>query len=329
MVMGGSSGASTSGATKGYLYVQPQVLTIYEPCDWLIDTGVKVYVCADKSLFMSYQAIISGRTISIENSSITEVVGMGSVDLKFPLGLILSLKRVHHVSTVRRNIISGSKTKPQILSSVGCLAKVLVLEHKRKKLGPKTIDAVFLSYVETSYALRFLVIKLEIPGIEVNTIVEFCDVVLHRRCISYENQNTLSVSLDDSLFSMSIPEHVEKMTNVGINPSSSTSLTHEESGEPRRSKRARVVNDFGSDFITYNIEDDPITFKDIMASSEAKQWKEAAKSEMDSIISNETWKLVDLPPGYNTIGCKWIFKKKQKPDGSVDKFKARLVAKGF
>ncbi|KAL0303153.1 UNVERIFIED_CONTAM: Retrovirus-related Pol polyprotein from transposon TNT 1-94 [Sesamum radiatum] len=66
-----------------------------------------------------------------------------------------------------------------------------------------------------------------------------------------------------------------------------------------------------------------------MASLEAKQWKEAVKSEMDSIVSNRTWVLVDLPPGYTTIGYKWIFKKKLKPDGSVDKFKARLVAKCF
>jgi hypothetical protein len=29
------------------------------------------------------------------------------------------------------------------------------------------------------------------------------------------------------------------------------------------------------------------------------------------------------------MGCKWIFKKKLKPDGAVDKYKARLVAKGF
>ncbi|KAL0292269.1 UNVERIFIED_CONTAM: Retrovirus-related Pol polyprotein from transposon TNT 1-94 [Sesamum angustifolium] len=66
-----------------------------------------------------------------------------------------------------------------------------------------------------------------------------------------------------------------------------------------------------------------------MASLEAKQWKEAVKSEMDSIVSNGTWVLVDLPPGCTTIGCKWIFKKKLKPDGSIDNFKARLVAKGF
>ncbi|KAL0440003.1 UNVERIFIED_CONTAM: Retrovirus-related Pol polyprotein from transposon TNT 1-94 [Sesamum latifolium] len=80
------------------------------------------------------------------------------------------------------------------------------------------------------------------------------------------------------------------MTNVGVNPSS-TSLTREESNEPRRSKRARVVKDFESDFVTYNIKDDLVTFKDAMASLEAKQWKEAVKSEMDSIVSNGTWNL--------------------------------------
>ena len=50
---------------------------------------------------------------------------------------------------------------------------------------------------------------------------------------------------------------------------------------------------------------------------------------MESLISNRTWKLVDLPPGCKIIGCKWVLRKKLKPDGSIDKFKARLVAKGF
>ncbi|KAK4382123.1 hypothetical protein Sango_2904900 [Sesamum angolense] len=107
MVVGGSSGASTSGATEGYVSVQPELLTIYEPCDWLIDTGANVHVCADKSLFVSYQTI-TGKTVSMGNSSTAEVLGIGSVDLKFPSGRILSLKRVHHVPTVRKNIIRGS-----------------------------------------------------------------------------------------------------------------------------------------------------------------------------------------------------------------------------
>ena len=50
---------------------------------------------------------------------------------------------------------------------------------------------------------------------------------------------------------------------------------------------------------------------------------------MEFLISNITWKLVDLPPGCKTIGCKWVLRKKLKPDGSTEKFKARLVAKGF
>ena len=39
--------------------------------------------------------------------------------------------------------------------------------------------------------------------------------------------------------------------------------------------------------------------------------------------------MVDLRLGAKTIGCRSIFKKKLKPDGSIDKYKARLVAKGY
>ena len=46
-------------------------------------------------------------------------------------------------------------------------------------------------------------------------------------------------------------------------------------------------------------------------------------------MENNTWILTDLPPGCKTIGCKWIFTKKLRPDGIVDKYKARLVTKGF
>jgi hypothetical protein len=35
------------------------------------------------------------------------------------------------------------------------------------------------------------------------------------------------------------------------------------------------------------------------------------------------------PSGSKPTGCKWIFKKKMKSDGSIDKYKARLVVKGF
>ena len=46
-------------------------------------------------------------------------------------------------------------------------------------------------------------------------------------------------------------------------------------------------------------------------------------------MKNHTWELVDLPPGSKPLGCKWIFKRNMKTDGSIDKYKARLVAKGY
>jgi hypothetical protein len=50
---------------------------------------------------------------------------------------------------------------------------------------------------------------------------------------------------------------------------------------------------------------------------------------MDSILSNETWELVDRSYGCKPVGCKWVFKKKLKPDGTIDKYKARLVVKSY
>jgi hypothetical protein len=50
---------------------------------------------------------------------------------------------------------------------------------------------------------------------------------------------------------------------------------------------------------------------------------------MESIMSNGTWEVVDCPYGCKPIGCKWVFKKKLRPDGTIERYKARLVAKGY
>ena len=50
---------------------------------------------------------------------------------------------------------------------------------------------------------------------------------------------------------------------------------------------------------------------------------------MDSIMSNRTWEVVNYPYGCQLIGCKWIFKEKLRPDGTIERYKARLVVKGY
>jgi hypothetical protein len=51
--------------------------------------------------------------------------------------------------------------------------------------------------------------------------------------------------------------------------------------------------------------------------------------EFSALRKTGTWTLVPRPPGVNIVGCKWIFKTKHRPDGTIDKHKARLVARGF
>ena len=50
---------------------------------------------------------------------------------------------------------------------------------------------------------------------------------------------------------------------------------------------------------------------------------------MDSIMSNGTWEVVEHPYGCKPVECKWVFKRKLRPDGTIEKYKARLVAKGY
>nr|GEU83500.1 zinc finger, CCHC-type [Tanacetum cinerariifolium] len=77
-----------------------------------------------------------------------------------------------------------------------------------------------------------------------------------------------------------------------------------------------------------NVED-PRTYNEAMQSRDAAFWKEAIDDEIGSIMENNTWVLSDLPPGCKPLGFKWIFKRKMKVDGTIDKFKARLVIQGF
>lgn len=58
-------------------------------------------------------------------------------------------------------------------------------------------------------------------------------------------------------------------------------------------------------------------------------WRQAMIDEFQALIKNKTWHLVSPRANLNIIDCKWVFRIKQKSDGSIDRYKARLVAKGF
>lgn len=48
-----------------------------------------------------------------------------------------------------------------------------------------------------------------------------------------------------------------------------------------------------------------------------------------SLMANDIWDLVPLPDDRKIIKCKWVYRIKYGPYGSVNKHKAILVSKGL
>ncbi|KAJ9567517.1 hypothetical protein OSB04_003483 [Centaurea solstitialis] len=187
----------------------------------------------------------------------------------------------------------------------GCLAKVQVPLPKRTKLGPKTIDCIYLGPAKNSAAYRSRIFRNIFP---------------------YKDKEK-SISIPKKRGNDDITPQDE--SNPCTNPNGEGTSKVQIDIEPRRSKRGKIAKDFGPDYMTFNVEGEPLSYKAAMDSSEAPYWKEAIQSEIESILQNNTWILVDLPSGHKTIGYKWIFKRKLRPDGMIEKYKARLVAKGY
>jgi len=83
------------------------------------------------------------------------------------------------------------------------------------------------------------------------------------------------------------------------------------------------------DLMVYTLEEYPLSLKEAISSLDAELWQERINDEMDSLESNKTWHLENLPHGCKLISCSWILGKELKPDGTGYEYKALLVIKGF
>ena len=59
-----------------------------------------------------------------------------------------------------------------------------------------------------------------------------------------------------------------------------------------------------------------------------KKWEQGMKEEMDSLVRNQTWDLVEFSTGKRTLQNKWVYRLKEE-EGGKKRYKYRLVVKGF
>ncbi|CAI5482908.1 unnamed protein product [Closterium sp. Yama58-4] len=83
----------------------------------------------------------------------------------------------------------------------------------------------------------------------------------------------------------------------------------------------------GGDAMCFMADFTPTTYCEAMETLQASNWTQALNKEYESIIENDVYDLVPLPPNIYTVGSWWVFKKKLGLNGEVERYKARLVAR--
>ncbi|RVW96404.1 Retrovirus-related Pol polyprotein from transposon TNT 1-94 [Vitis vinifera] len=73
---------------------------------------------------------------------------------------------------------------------------------------------------------------------------------------------------------------------------------------------------------------EPECYDEALQDENSSKWELAMKDEIDSLLGNQTWELIELLVGKKALHNKWVYRIKNEHDGSK-RYKARLVVKGF
>jgi hypothetical protein len=57
---------------------------------------------------------------------------------------------------------------------------------------------------------------------------------------------------------------------------------------------------------------EPECYEEAMQVDTKRKWEQGMKEEMDSLVNNQTWELVQFPAGKRALQNKWVYKLKKK-----------------
>ena len=205
------------------------------------------------------------------------------------------------------------------------------VNEQKKKLDPRSKSGVFVGYDKNSAA--FLIYYSDSKQVKRHGMVTFTN--LYPREIKKKGETKADddgeILVKDVSNNSEINDNRSNQMNDISNPSVPAIPN-------RNSTRVRNQPDYLRDYvrtardesygIDYCYKTAPKTYNDAVRSDECCNWKEAMDEEMGSLAENDTFELVELPPGKHTVGGRWVYAIKPGPD-SEDIYKARYVAKGF
>ncbi|XP_075103702.1 uncharacterized protein LOC142178271 [Nicotiana tabacum] len=287
---------------------------------WILDTGASRHLCANKELFHDFEDSTDGECVYMGNSTTAGVMGKGKVFLKLTSEKTLALNNVLYVSSIHRNLVSGT-----LLNKAG----LKLIFESNKIIISHGGDFIRKSYLNGGLFVLNIIQEITSNASTSNTayIAEsidlWHDLADFKNTVSKGGKKYYITFADDfsrytkHVFPLkyNVPTDLPNNTSTSISvnshivPSSSITANDHENAL-RRSKRCRIEASFGHDFITTflteNIELDLLNYE---------------------LVS--TYLIEEDPKTYDEAMSKWIFKKKLRPDSTIEKYKVRLVIRDF
>ncbi|KAJ0771566.1 putative RNA-directed DNA polymerase [Helianthus annuus] len=215
----------------------------------------------------------------------------------------------------------------------GCVCYVFVPSHLRHKMEKKAICCVFIGYDSQRKGWRCSDPSSGKVYVSRNVIFDEQSSWWSAEKQVLPDSEQLKEDLENSEITLWFTEddlYVEgESTGQNREGQAGTNSEPDSQVSPglRRSPRVRKPNTrYANVAIVEDVWAEPSSFEEACLKQE---WYLAMQEETEALYRNETWELVPKPDGVKPVSCKWVYKLKQKADGSVERFKARLVACGF
>ena len=222
-----------------------------------------------------------------------------------------------------KEVWSGKEVNLSHLRVFGCISYVHIDSAERSKLDAKSNKCVFVGYGGDEFGYRFW-------DYENRKIIRSRDVIFNEN-VMYKDRSIAESS--SSSTEAETKEFVEFKEISGNDVQISPEAVQEEPGTPalrRSSGIPKPIQRYSPSlhYLLLSDSGEPECYDQAMQVEDSIKGESAMKDEMDSLMSNQTWELAELPPGKKALHNKWVYRIKEEHDGNK-RYKARLVVKGF
>lgn len=254
-------------------------------------------------------------------------------------------------------LLTSKKADYNSLKVFGCLAYFSTSTKNRNKFQPRAKPCLFLGYPAGYKGYKLL--DLESNNVHISRNVVFHESIFpcaKNTTETYEDIFSSSLETDTSDPIVEVTDDISSSSDSpstpSIGPDSATFVSKDEG--KRISKLPAHLKDYycivaecdteipyplsaymsfeslSEDYKAYICAvahyPEPTSFTQ---AKKFDEWLTAMNEELIALESTDTWSICSLPPGKHAIGCRWVYKIKINPDGTIERYKARLVAKGY